>query len=417
MLPTNSFRFYNEIIRNNDADLSGLKVRKLDRSLFFFKLPIMLNSGLGVAIIYFGSGLSFLLAVQRILTRQKGREDRLAAVLFAALGIILFSSGNVVKEVDQTYPHSIFLLLTSFSTVGPLTLLYTRSLLYPNQALDRDVRLHFIVPGIFLILELFFFARPIPVIIADLKEFRTIRFRHYLAFSFLITTLLTTGYFLVRYRMLLTVFSVKEIRPQIRFILTLATVTVCAMYSLIFGFMVGWNGLFEIGGMLVTLTVILLFLAPARYPNFFAPLTREVRRKKYEKSLLVGLDLALLELRMDELMREGKLYRDPDLTLHSLADDLEIKPYQLTEFLNEHLQVGFYNYINRFRIDEAVALLSENPEKDILSICYFVGFNSKSSFNDAFRKMTGETPSQLRRTRFEKNKVSPKSRVAKPVEL
>nr|WP_319941269.1 helix-turn-helix domain-containing protein [Leptospira sanjuanensis] len=53
--------------------------------------------------------------------------------------------------------------------------------------------------------------------------------------------------------------------------------------------------------------------------------------------------------------------------------------------------------MNRYRIAEAVSLLNENREQDILSICYFVGFNSKSSFNDSFRKITGKTPSQTRR--------------------
>ncbi|TGK12335.1 AraC family transcriptional regulator [Leptospira fletcheri] len=364
-------------------------------------------------VIYFGSGLSYLLSVQKLLPSQKGREDRLAAVLFAALGTILFTSGNVTRALDQTFPHAICLLLTSFSTIGPLTLLYTRSLLYPNQPLDRDIRLHFVVPAVFLVLEALFFFRPVPEIVADLRDFRAARYKHYLALSFLFTTVFTTGYFGARYRMLLGVLSVPEIRPQIRFVFSLATVTAVAMYSMILGFMGGWDDLFRFGGMLVTVTVVLLFLAPARYPNFFAPLTKEVRKKKYEKSLLVGMDLALLELRIEELMKEGKLYRDPDLTLQLLAEDLEIKPYQLTEFLNEHKGVGFYNYINRFRIDEAVGLLSENSNQDILSICYFVGFNSKSSFNDAFRKITGKTPSQLRGG-GKSDKQNP-GRVVKPV--
>lgn len=160
--------------------------------------------------------------------------------------------------------------------------------------------------------------------------------------------------------MLLTVISIPELKSQIRFIFILATITVFAMYSLVFGFMFGLDIMFRVGGLLVTGIVTLLFLAPARYPDFFAPLTREVRKKKYEKSLLIGLDLNLLELRIQELMREDKLYRDPELTLHSLSEDLGIKPYQLTEFLNEHLQTGFHNYINGFRIEEAVNLLEEN---------------------------------------------------------
>lgn len=348
-------------------------------------------------ILYFASALSCLVALQKLLPEQKRRENRLLALLFTSLGIILFTASNVIGLVDQTFPHSIFLLLTSFSTIGPLTLLYTHALLYPNQDLDKDIRIHFILPSIFFVLEVLFFARPSFEIIADLKEFREIRYKHFLAVSFLITAATTTGYFLARYRMLITVFEIPDIRTQIRFIFVLATITVVAMYCLVFGFMGGMDVLFSIGALLVALIVILLFLAPARYPDFFAPLTREVRKRKYEKSLLIGVDLSLLELRIEELMRDKKLYRDPELTLTALSDDLGIKPYQLTEFLNDRLQTGFYAYINRYRIAEAVALLNENPEQDILSICYFVGFNSKSSFNDSFRKITGKTPSQTRR--------------------
>ncbi|GBF38419.1 helix-turn-helix domain-containing protein [Leptospira johnsonii] len=376
-------------------------MRTLDKPWYFLNIPPMLNPEVVTPLFYFGSGLSFLLVVQKLIPPIKRREDRIGALLFLSLGIILFTVANVVLEIDRTYPHAIFLLLTSFSAIGPLSLLYTHSLIYPNQTLYRDIRLHFLVPGLFLLGEIFFFGRPWDSIISDLGDFRNIRYKHYLSWGFFITTALTTAYFGFRYRMLLTVNSIPELKSQIRFIFILATITVFAMYSLVFGFMFGLDILFRVGGLLVTGIVTLLFLAPSRYPDFFAPLTREVRKKKYEKSLLIGLDLNLLELRIQELMREDKLYRDPELTLHSLSEDLGIKPYQLTEFLNEHLQTGFHNYINGFRIEEAVKLLEEKLDQDILSICYFVGFNSKSSFNDAFRKVTGKTPTQLRQKKVE----------------
>ncbi|TGK05037.1 AraC family transcriptional regulator [Leptospira semungkisensis] len=366
----------------------------------------MLNPEVVTPILYFGSGLSFLLVLQRLVPHKKRREDKISALLFLSLGIILFTVANVILEIDRKYPHAIFLLLTSFSTIGPLSLLYTHALIYPNQTLYKDIRLHFLIPGIFFLGEVFFFGRPWDSIIADLGEFRDIRYKHYLSIGFFLTTALTATYFGFRYRMLLTVISIPELRSQIRFIFILATVTVFAMSGLVFGFMFASDILFRIGGLLVAVIVTMLFLAPSRYPDFFAPLTREVRKKKYEKSLLIGLDLNLLELRIEELMNEDRLYRDPELTLHSLSDDLGIKPYQLTEFLNEHLQTGFHNYINRFRIEEAVKLLEEKPDQDILSICYFVGFNSKSSFNDAFRKVTGKTPSQLRQTKSRIEQIS-----------
>ncbi|PJZ68871.1 AraC family transcriptional regulator [Leptospira perolatii] len=366
----------------------------------------MLGTEYTVPVVYFGSALSFLIAIQKVVPEQRTRENYLTALLFLSLGIILFSVANVILKIDQVYPHSIFLLLTSFSMVGPLTLIYTHALLYPNQPMGWDLRLHFMLPMIFFLMELIFFVRPIHSIIADLRDFREVRWRHFLGVSFVIATIATTGYFIARYRMLGAVSSVQEVSRQVRFIFILASITMIAMLSLVGGFLGNSEQLFIIGALLVSLIVVMLFLAPARYHDFFGPLTREVRKKKYERSLLVGVDLNLLELRIQELMREKRLYREAELTLQSLSKELQIKPYQLTEFLNEHLKIGFYSYINKFRIEEAVSLLSENPDQDILSVCYFVGFNSKSSFNDAFRKITGKTPRELRSPKKKGSKSS-----------
>ena len=60
---------------------------------------------------------------------------------------------------------------------------------------------------------------------------------------------------------------------------------------------------------------------------------------------------------------------------------------------------NFFDFINQFRIDEARSIL-KNPEKKqftVLEILYEVGFNSKSSFNTAFKKHTGLTPTQYRK--------------------
>jgi len=53
--------------------------------------------------------------------------------------------------------------------------------------------------------------------------------------------------------------------------------------------------------------------------------------------------------------------------------------------------------INQYRIKEAKKMLIEESERSVLSIAYAVGFNSKSSFYEAFSRFTGKTPVQYRR--------------------
>jgi AraC-like DNA-binding protein len=61
--------------------------------------------------------------------------------------------------------------------------------------------------------------------------------------------------------------------------------------------------------------------------------------------------------------------------------------------------MDFRNFINRFRVEEAQRLLKSDPEMSILTICFEVGFNSKSTFNTAFKKISGITPRDYRGSR------------------
>ena len=95
------------------------------------------------------------------------------------------------------------------------------------------------------------------------------------------------------------------------------------------------------------------------------------------------------------------VYRESDITLEKLSGMLLVTPHQLSQMLNERLKTNFWQYVNSFRIEEAKKLLVHNPERSIISICYHVGFGSKSTFNDIFRKFTGENPSEYRNKRAE----------------
>ncbi len=102
--------------------------------------------------------------------------------------------------------------------------------------------------------------------------------------------------------------------------------------------------------------------------------------------------------KLNRAMIEQALYKDPELSLNSLADHLEIKPYLISKSLSEVLNKRFSDFVNEYRVKEVQALLqdSANEKYTLLSLAQEAGFNSKSSFNRAVKKQLGITPSQLK---------------------
>jgi AraC-like DNA-binding protein len=102
--------------------------------------------------------------------------------------------------------------------------------------------------------------------------------------------------------------------------------------------------------------------------------------------------------RLEKFTREEKPYLDPRLHLIGLSGKLRLKPYQVSEILNRGMGASFYEYINRFRVEEVKRRLMDPQlaHLSILGIAMDCGFNSKSVFNETFRKYTSMTPSQFR---------------------
>ncbi len=102
---------------------------------------------------------------------------------------------------------------------------------------------------------------------------------------------------------------------------------------------------------------------------------------------------------VDALMNARKPYIEPDLTLDHLAEMLDIGPRDLSRVINRHFGVNFYEFINRYRIEEVKRQLVDAQYKDeaISAIYTRAGFNSKSVFNTFFKRLVGMTPSQYRK--------------------
>ena len=118
--------------------------------------------------------------------------------------------------------------------------------------------------------------------------------------------------------------------------------------------------------------------------------------EKYAKSSLSEERKTQILNKLDSLKSEGPYYLDSNLSMADLAKNLGISGHHLSQVLNESLGKSYGEYINSLRIGHAQTLLIEQPNVKIEEIAEQSGFNSKSTFNTAFKKLTGQTPSQYR---------------------
>ena len=119
---------------------------------------------------------------------------------------------------------------------------------------------------------------------------------------------------------------------------------------------------------------------------------------KYQGSSMTDEQKSMLAEKLESLMLNEKVFTQSDLTIDHLAQRLETNSKYISQIINEFYQQNYYNYINSYRVNEAKLLLT-NPDTDkysILGISAMAGFASKSTFNTAFRKFTGITPSEFR---------------------
>ncbi len=117
---------------------------------------------------------------------------------------------------------------------------------------------------------------------------------------------------------------------------------------------------------------------------------------KYAKSGLRIEDLRRFANAMDELMEDKKLYLNPELTLAEVSEELHVPKHHLTQAMNTELGKNFYAYINELRVKKFMEMVVDPKYKNytFLAIAFECGFNSKSTFNSVFKRITGFTPSE-----------------------
>ena len=142
----------------------------------------------------------------------------------------------------------------------------------------------------------------------------------------------------------------------------------------------------------------LVLVKALNQPAIFSGIRKE-ETVKYALSNLAPEQLERYKRELLLLMEEDRLFLDPELKSTDLAGELGISVKTLSQVVNQGFDRNFFDFVNSFRCEEVKRIL-RGPDRQItiLEAMFASGFNSKSSFNKEFKKLTGQTPSEYKKS-------------------
>lgn len=120
---------------------------------------------------------------------------------------------------------------------------------------------------------------------------------------------------------------------------------------------------------------------------------------KYARSGLSSAEIQRIHQQLKAVVADEKPFKDAELTIAKLADRLNVHPNVLSQVINSCENQNFFDYINTLRVNEFITCAGQPDSRKytLLALALECGFNSKSSFNRNFKKVTGQAPTDFLR--------------------
>jgi AraC-like DNA-binding protein len=388
-----------------------------------------------------GAAQGLFLAILLATKQANSAANKLLAAAMLAFSLFVLEELYYARGYFELYPHLIGASVPLVFTFGPVLYLYAESVSAGGQSLPRRSWLHFLpAVGLGLCLLPFYLqdgANKIEFLHALLRQgppwelafIQSFQYPHGLLYVVLTVRLLRRH----RERLLHGHSSLERINLLWLRNLTIGTVGVWALATGLHLLELSGQptepGLDRWTALAVSLMVYGIGYLGFQQPEIFHPVVAPARfapepvaptatlgaavgtepveglpsgaASGYGKSGLTPFQADAYAERLLQVIEEKRLYRNSLLTLQDLADEMRISAHNLSEVINTRLGKNFFELVNSYRVEEVKRRLHD-PEADhltILSIAWDAGFNTKSTFNAIFKRLTGLTPSQYRSRR------------------
>lgn len=378
-----------------------------------------------------GIVVTFFLAAILISKRDKTGADLILVLWLVVIGLHLTFYYLFITGKTLTLPYLLGLEIPFPLLHGPLLYLYTEAV--TNPAVSRRLRILHFVPFFFsyLLLAQFIFSS---------DEHKIYVYQHagvgYESLTdFILLMIIVSGVVYVAFSLRLLGRHRRIIQDQfsyaekinlawLRYLIYgigVIWITVIVGYdpatystAVVFVIILGYFGINQVG-------IFTQKLEPARQPGIKETLEAELPvagsveeapkdisagaestsidepgKTKYLKSSLNPELADNIHKVLTDVMREKKLYTDPELTLDELAQTLNVHRNNLSQIINTYEQKSFYDYINLKRVEEfkRIVSLPGSQKFTLLGLASDCGFNSKTSFNRNFKNVTGLSPTE-----------------------
>ena len=119
-----------------------------------------------------------------------------------------------------------------------------------------------------------------------------------------------------------------------------------------------------------------------------------------KQKVIPDSDLELQKAKLLKLMSNEEPFLDAELSLIRLAELMSLTPHQLSYVINAGFHENFFLFVNRYRVERVKELLLDKKKNhlSIMGIAFESGFNSKTSFNTTFKKISSQTPTEFRKS-------------------
>lgn len=102
-----------------------------------------------------------------------------------------------------------------------------------------------------------------------------------------------------------------------------------------------------------------------------------------------------------DLLNNEKIFKDPNLGIKDVAEMIKMNERYVSSAVSAYAKMNYSNFINFYRINEAKELINEMEFANLNEIMYACGFNSRTTFYNAFKNFTGLSPKQFKEMKKE----------------